>query len=386
MLKIQPTSQSLSQERANPERRLLIVDDEPSIIFTLKKLFEPLYTVETAESGAAALHILERSFHAHVILADQRMPGMTGAEFLAKSREILPHAVRIVLTGYTDVGDITDSINLGKVYSFFTKPWNNDDLKEAVRLAFEHYELSEEKTALERALAEVKALNEEKTEIMGIVSHDLKNPVGAIMGLSELIINAEEFGLAKEDYRRFGQEIHTASARVLALIKNLLDLNAVETGKIAVHHVPLNAPSIVQMIVEEYAERAADKNIRLFLQSHEECTLLADEIWFHQVLENLISNAVKYSPHGKNVFVEVAAKEATVRISIRDEGPGISPEDMKKLFGKFARLSAQPTGGEHSSGLGLSIVKKLVEAMNGKVWCESKLGEGATFIVEFPAA
>ena len=105
-----------------------------------------------------------------------------------------------------------------------------------------------------------------------------------------------------------------------------------------------------------------------------------------QVLENLVSNAVKYSPPGKNIFVRLQHSAEAVRCEVQDEGPGLSPEDQKKLFGKFARLSAKPTGGEHSTGLGLSIVKKMVEAMNGKVWCESELGKGATFIVEFPTA
>jgi signal transduction histidine kinase len=111
---------------------------------------------------------------------------------------------------------------------------------------------------------------------------------------------------------------------------------------------------------------------------------LADEQMLNQILDNIFSNALKYSPHGKSIFVRVESRETVVRVEIQDEGEGISPEDMTKLFGKFARLSARPTGGEHSTGLGLSIVKKMVEAMNGKVWCESEVGKGATFIVELP--
>jgi signal transduction histidine kinase len=118
--------------------------------------------------------------------------------------------------------------------------------------------------------------------------------------------------------------------------------------------------------------------------------VLADKQAFWQVLDNFISNAVKYSPRGKNVWVRTLSRRdesgnLVGRLEVQDEGPGISESDMKKLFGKFARLSARPTGGEHSTGLGLSIVKKMVEAMNGKVWCESELGKGATFIVELPS-
>jgi signal transduction histidine kinase len=105
-----------------------------------------------------------------------------------------------------------------------------------------------------------------------------------------------------------------------------------------------------------------------------------------QVLDNLISNAIKFSSCGKSVFVHVRGNEHSIYIEVQDEGQGISQEDQKKLFGKFARLSARPTAGESSTGLGLSIVKSMVEAMNGKIWCESEFGQGATFIVELPIA
>ena len=95
---------------------------------------------------------------------------------------------------------------------------------------------------------------------------------------------------------------------------------------------------------------------------------------------------VECSPPGKDIFVRLKQHTQSARVEVQDQGPGLSAEDQKKLFGKFARLTAKPTGGENSTGLGLSIVKKMVEALNGKVWCESELGSGATFIVEFPSA
>ena len=103
-----------------------------------------------------------------------------------------------------------------------------------------------------------------------------------------------------------------------------------------------------------------------------------------QVLENLISNAVKYSPQRKNIFVRLEQDAQSVRVKVQDEGPRLIVEDQKKLFGKFARLRAKPAGGEHSTGLGLSIVKKIVEAMDGKIWCESEPGRGAIFIATLP--
>ena len=104
-----------------------------------------------------------------------------------------------------------------------------------------------------------------------------------------------------------------------------------------------------------------------------------------QVLENLLSNAIKYSPPSKNISARLRLVDGAARCEVQDEGPGLSAADQQRLFGKFARLSAKPTGGEHATGLGLSIVKKMVEAMNGRVWCESEPGQGATFVVQFPA-
>jgi signal transduction histidine kinase len=139
----------------------------------------------------------------------------------------------------------------------------------------------------------------------------------------------------------------------------------------------------VEAVVDQYRQPAEAKQITLhFSNEAPENVVSADEQALMQVLENLVSNAVKYSPHGKQAFVRILRNGDAVRIEIQDEGEGISEEDMKKLFGKFARLTARPTGGEHSTGLGLSIVKRMVEAMNGKVWCESELGKGSTFIVE----
>jgi two-component system, sensor histidine kinase and response regulator len=104
----------------------------------------------------------------------------------------------------------------------------------------------------------------------------------------------------------------------------------------------------------------------------------------HQILDNLLSNGLKYSPMGKNLYLRLIKTEQVIRCEIQDEGPGLSLEDQQKLFSKFTRLTPKPTQGEHSTGLGLYIVKKLVEAMKGKVWCETELGRGATFIIEFP--
>ncbi|MCU0427127.1 MAG: HAMP domain-containing histidine kinase [Candidatus Kapabacteria bacterium] len=226
------------------------------------------------------------------------------------------------------------------------------------------------------------ALNEEKNEILGIVSHDLKNPIAAVRGLAE-ILQTENVGT--DEASEIVHHITVNAERMLDLVGNLLDMNRLESGVWTFQATAVDMVDILASIVKEYHITAKAKNIHLHYSSEQpSLIILADEQALMQVLDNLVSNAVKYSPQGKNVVIRLKSITNVIRVEIQDEGPGISSEDMKKLFGKFARLSARPTGGEHSTGLGLSIVKKMVEAMNGNVWCESELGKGATFIVELP--
>ena len=239
-------------------------------------------------------------------------------------------------------------------------------------------------SALQENIEQLNALNHEKNEIMGIVAHDLKNPIGAVRGFGDIIQNG--FVSQEKDVQEVAGHIVKTADRMLELVKNLLDVSRLEQGGVQFTMITFDVAPLITGVIEQYKVQAEEKNISLQFDktATEKYIVLADEQALMQVLDNLISNAVKYSPHGKNVFVRLELSPETVRVEVQDEGPGISADDMKKLFGKFARLSARPTGGEHSTGLGLSIVKKMVEAMNGKVWCESELGKGATFIVELP--
>ncbi len=231
------------------------------------------------------------------------------------------------------------------------------------------------------------ALDIEKNELLAIVSHDLKNPITAVLGLAEML---QSDGASESNHTSaITGQIILAANQMLSLVKNLLDVNRLEAGVMPFHIEEFDPAPFVTSAVQQYLPSAEAKQITIhYTQGISLGLVLADRQALVQVLDNLLSNAVKYSPHGKNVYVRADSRPTCVRIEIQDEGEGISEGDMQRLFGKFVRLSARPTGGEHSTGLGLSIVKKMVEAMNGKVWCESKVGDGlptgATFIVELP--
>ncbi|MFY7998475.1 MAG: ATP-binding protein [Candidatus Kapaibacteriota bacterium] len=253
-------------------------------------------------------------------------------------------------------------------------------------------------------------LNEEKSDFIGIVSHDLKNPIAAVRGLAEVLDSND---IEKVEMKPIIRQIISTAENMLELVKNLLDVHQLESGAWHFQASRFDIMPLVKNSLAQYERVAEQKHITFDCSQQNEkglpAVVSADEQAMMQVLDNLISNAVKYSPHGKKVFVRIrhsplvigrrsgdddrmndpmtnvsVTNDHFLRIEVQDQGQGISSNDMTKLFGKFMRLSTRPTGGEHSTGLGLSIVKKMVEAMNGRVWCESEVGKGATFIVELP--
>lgn len=270
----------------------------------------------------------------------------------------------------------------------------------AAKIEQSHEEIKQQSEYLEEEAAHLETANEslqlknqqlkemdlEKNEFLGIVSHDLKNPLFGIKGLAQ-ILEKEYKTLTPEEIQDFSTDSRTSADRMFELISNLLDINAIEQNGVRMEIQPFPVVPITEHAFNRFKQRADSKNITLEFLPETTAEALADRSSTLQVLDNVISNAVKYSPFNKTVRVRVREYEGkTICVEVTDEGPGLTEDDKKKLFGKFARLSAQPTGGEHSTGLGLSIVKKLVEAMNGKIWCESELGNGATFIIELPLA
>jgi signal transduction histidine kinase/Flp pilus assembly protein TadD len=231
---------------------------------------------------------------------------------------------------------------------------------------------------------ELQEANQLKTELLSIAAHDLKGPLQTIMGFAELI--GEE---SKEmvSIHKKAMSIRRASQKMLGLIHDLLETAAIDAGKLELNRKSTDLGALVQVISENFYLMAEAKRQKLEVKIEENCIVNVDAERMKEVVENLIGNAIKYSPYDKTIWVSVCRYDKDkVRFSVKDEGQGLTEEDMKKLFGKFQRLSAKPTGGESSTGLGLSIVKKLVEMHGGKIWAESEgKNKGATFTVELSA-
>lgn len=254
-------------------------------------------------------------------------------------------------------------------------------------------ELQQANDSLNEKNSQLLTLNNEKNEFLGIAAHDLKNPLGSIKLLTA-VINEHSKKVGDSNVSNWSELILNTTEQMLEMTTNLLDINAIEQGTVHLELHALNCSHLLREVIQAHNYRAESKNIKLHYSPPSKSIFAkADENAFLQVIDNLLSNAIKYSPLGKNIYIGIdtassddSIKKNIVKISIQDEGQGLTNEDKQKIFGKFARLSAQPTGGEHSTGLGLSIVKRMVERMNGSVYCVSDYGNGATFIVELPLA
>jgi signal transduction histidine kinase len=237
-----------------------------------------------------------------------------------------------------------------------------------------------------RYTLELRQLNDEKNEFMGIAAHDLRNPLSAIKGYSEMILEDAQGG-GQTEIEENSRRIRSMAERMVEMVQNLLDANRIERGEMKMEVKPSDLRGVVETVAGTQRPRAGAKQQNLQIDfGAGPFHALVDPSVMVQVLENLVSNAIKYSPTGKTIWLRLVPTAECIRCEVQDEGPGLTPDDQKKLFGKFARLSAKPTGGELATGLGLSIVKKMIEAMHGRVWCESQQGQGATFIVQVPAA
>jgi signal transduction histidine kinase len=179
--------------------------------------------------------------------------------------------------------------------------------------------------------------------------------------------------------------IEETADRMRGIVMNLLDINALESGSKNIRKQFFDITNVIRGSVEELEPAAKEKNIIIRSKGIEkEVLVYSDSDSVRMILDNLISNAIKFSPKDTEVTVTLSAEKGKAYISVKDDGPGLSDEDKNKLFGKFARLSAQPTGGENSTGLGLSIVKKLTDMIGGDILCESRQGSGAVFILKLP--
>jgi signal transduction histidine kinase len=248
--------------------------------------------------------------------------------------------------------------------------------------------LNNELVNLQRELAkkntELEHLNDLKNKFLGMAAHDLRNPIGIIFSYSEFLIEETKETLSTE-HREFLNIINSSAQFMLALIDDLLDISRIESGKIELNTEPFELVVLMSKIVSLNRILSHKKHIEISLLENEiGLIVIADAPKMEQVFNNLISNAIKFSLQGTTIRVELSAKDNYAIIAVHDQGQGIPSEEMEKLFRPFQKTSVKSTEGEKSTGLGLSIAKRIVEAHKGSIRVESTVGSGTSFYVSMP--
>ncbi len=356
---------------------LLVVDDQESNIQVVGAALGQLgFEILPATDGLQAFQRLAVR-RPDLILLDLLMPEMDGFEVCHRIRENLDWAEIpiIFLSSADDKGLIVRALESGGV-DYITKPFNHAELVTRVRTHL----------ALKRARDDLKQLAEDRDELLGILTHDLKNHLGG-MDMSAQLLRDRTEAMADPKLRLMAENISHSSSQMLAFVKEFL-ANASADHGFNLKTESVNLSDAAARAVQQHQEAAKRKQLVLKVVLPPNGTLVqADGAALNQVLDNLLSNAIKFSPPGKQIRLTVCPPGAGyVECQVQDEGPGLSENDKTRMFRRYGRLSARPTGGEPSTGLGLSIVKKLVLAMHGELACESTPGNGATFAFRLPRA
>jgi len=374
--------------------RVLIVDDEQESLNLLNRTLRGLYETSLARDGQEGLRSLERN-PAAAVISDQRMPGMTGVEFLAEASRRCPHTQRILLTGYTEVEGIIDAINAGHVFGYLSKPWHPDDLLATLRRAVETHQLLKDKdrllsdlqeknVELRRLLEQTRRLEAEKIQgerwaalgkLAGMVAHDLRNPLTAIQCQAGLLRDEAVAGAHKD---RSVRAILDQVQRMGDTIDELLLFATPKDERSALRRYKLSA--LVASVQEAFSLRCEASGVRLETGLEYKGTLWMRPPQVYRVLENLVKNALDaVGERGEILIASERVKGEEVVIRVADSGSGVPDLIRGSLFEPF--VTHHKPGG---TGLGLAIVKKIVCEHGGRVW-EAPWGlKGACFHLAFP--
>ncbi|MEQ7800568.1 hybrid sensor histidine kinase/response regulator [Pedobacter sp. ASV1-7] len=349
--------------------RVLYIDDEENNLQAFKASFRRQYEIYTAISAAEGLKILQ-NISIQVILADQKMPGTTGVEFFKSITETFPDPIRILLTGYTDIEALADAINHGDIYRYITKPWNDLELHNSIKNAYDAYRA---KIDLRNKVAELEKTNDELNRFIYSISHELRAPLVSTMGVINLVkmegvyeANSEYWGL-----------IETCSNRLDYYIQKTLQYY--RNNKMISEHTLVDFEQLIPGLIELYS--FTDKKTTFTVNINQQTAFYGDAFRIEVILGNLISNAIKYQKENetnKKVNINIEVSKEFAEISIADNGMGILNEHLEKIFTQFFKSSIN-----HGSGLGLFIVKEALNKINGKIAVSSDT-EGTTFKITIP--
>jgi signal transduction histidine kinase len=363
------------------QRKILVVDDDRLNIRILAGILRGEgYTLSEADSGEKALDAYAK-FSPDLVLLDVMMPGIDGFETCRRLNKLYGEkcAPVIFITAKSESDDVVEGLGAGGV-DYLPKPFKAKEVIARIRSHLQNRMLSEQRIQLVDQLSKA---NSAKNRFLGMAAHDLRNPLASIRGLAEFLRDGA-VGPLTADQLDLINTIHSASQSMLELVNELLDVATIEAGELKIHRVPHNLADLVaKSVAMTNIEAAKKKTVVTFDTRGVTPILPLDPAKIRQVVDNLLSNAVKYSPPGSSITATIQSDPAagTYGFAVQDQGPGIPDGERDKLFKDFSRLSVLPTGGEKSTGLGLAICRKIVEAHGGTISAENLPVRGCEFRV-----
>ncbi len=361
------------------KEKILVADDSGVTRHIMRYFFKKNgYNVEMAPDGEAALKLLP-GFKPDIIVTDCFMPKMDGFALTARVREMKEyrHVPIIMVTASSNKSDVLHGLAAG-ANDYIVKPFDESELLARIGTHLRNKELYEELLKEKEGL---RAVNAEKDKFLSIAAHDLRNPLSSIQGYARLLHEGDHDAATA---KKFLEIIIDASDGMLKLLEDLLDISKIEVGAVLLQRRPLDLAPVVQNRVNLADVVAKQKEIAITCSLSRGTIVDMDKHKMEQVIDNLLSNAIKFTMPNKHIHVLVENAGSFVKVSIRDEGVGIPAEEQPRLFKPFSRTTVRPTGNEKSTGLGLAIAHKIVNAHGGEIGVESKVGSGSVFFFTLP--
>lgn len=337
------------------QHSILVIDDEKDIVDSIERKFRSQYKIFKASSGYEALKVLQKE-DIHLILSDQRMPGMTGVQLFEKAQIVKPDAIRILLTGYTDVESVIAAINNGQIYRYVTKPWDPTELDVILKRALESYdlraELKEKNTALTLANKELQTLDQAKSHFMILIGHELKTPLTTMNSYLQLL--KEE--VREESLKKYATRIGQGLDRLNEIVFDVLDLLAAETGQMRVSKKSHSLAPYFEALKNEFAGEIEKKNLKIKLNLKSDKASF-DENLMRKVLKKIFHNAVKFSDEDSQIECKFSADGF---FEITNHGPKITAEQIEHIIKPF-NLDENIMNHSQGMGLGLAVSQSLLK-------------------------
>lgn len=363
---------------------ILVVDDERGPRESLHVILKPYYNVYTAEKGEEAIRILDET-PIDLVTLDLRMPGATGTEILKKVKERDPDIEAIIITGYGSMETAVEGLRLG-AFDYIAKPFDVKQILALVERALERrhakLKLAQEKEAERNRAERAEAASRLRRQLVSALAHDIKTLLGVVMiSTDSLTFRLKERARAGEEME-FLSHIHDNAQRIVKLVAGFLDAAKIEAG-LPIARQPVEINRLIREVSQQHRVALREKSLTLRLELDERLPkILGDQPQLERVLWNLIGNAVKFTPLGGEIAVISRLENDQACIEVKDTGVGIPRDELPLLFSEFRRLRG--SGNVEGTGLGLFVVKTIVDAHGGKVAAESTEGKGTTFVVRLP--